>query len=470
MAFKEILLNKLKGAAIKAVTFLGWESPDGPGAGWLNQGTSYADKIKYASEIGNPLRTSLIMAAVKWICRTIYEAPMFMVTRDDQGKETNRTTRHHVLSLLKKPNDYYTGMNLFQAVGASWDLDGNAYLLKARDENLKVVELWYEPHYSIRPRWYNDNVFSNNIVPNDGKFISFYEIFRGGRWKRVEVDDVIHLKDGLDPTNPRKGINGISALLAELYTDLQRAHFSATVLGNVGMIPFVVSPRETNQQITEKQAGVLRSELELRAKHKRGVPIVAGKAIRIDELGFSPSDMDLQSMAAIPEERVACVIGPNSYVLGFIPENSVYTNFMEARRDAYESFLIPLQSYIAEKLTEDLLREFVEDENTRLEYDYSNVYAMQEWLAKKMEMWGKAFRDGIATRGHVSSAIGLKMKGKDGYYEDFNAKKEEFDVPNPGKPGPNGPGPSRNIIDNGNERPSNQKNDGPIIQKNKPKR
>jgi HK97 family phage portal protein len=460
--------SAIKNFALKAISYLGWNTSEGPIGGWLTNGNTSADRNKYANEIGNPLNTPMIMAAVVWLMRTIYEAPLFIVTRDDAGKEKKRTYKHHVLKLLKNPNEFYNGMVMMKGIAASWDLNGNAYILKWRDPNtLRVEALYYEPHYSIRPRYWNDGVYSTNKVERDGKFISFYEIYRpddrgsSNVWKRIEVDDVIHLKDGMDPFNQRLGINKLASLLAEIYTDLQRAHFSATVLSNIGMIPFVLSPRESGQVITQAQATKLKEELELRSQSERGKAIVAGRAIRIDELGFSPADMDLSAMASIPEERVAAVIGPNSYVLGFIPENSQYTNFLEARRDAYESFLIPLQSYIAAQLTEDLLREFIDDEFANLEYDYSGVYAMTEWRVKIFDMWGKAFRDGIARRSDARSAVGLKVeKEDDGYYEDFNKKEET--LPNPGNPGPNGSQPGKELIDDGNERLSQREDKGPV--------
>jgi HK97 family phage portal protein len=462
----------VKNSWTKAIAFLGWDNQDEVTFGWAGRTSVSAERAKYGAELGNPLTHPLIMAAVQWLMRTIYEAPLQLVKRDASGKVVSRRARHYVIDLLKKPNAYYNGMVMMKGVAASWDIDGNAYIIKWRNpDTLRVEALFYEPHYSIRPRFYGDLIFSGNqILRDDKKFISFYEVYRpnlagtGGDWKRVEVDDVIHLRDGIDPTNPRKGINKLASLLAELFTDQQRAYFSATVLSNVGMIPFVVSPRETNQVITPKQAEKLKEELELRSREGRGKPIVAGRAIRVDELGFSPEDMDLTAMASIPEERVASVIGPNSYVLGFIPENSVYTNFLEARRDAYESFLIPLQSYIAAQLTDDLLREFIDDENQNLEYYYADVYAMLEWRMKVFELWGKAFRDGISKRSEAKSGTGQEMDDdeEDGYYEDFNSKPDKETLPNPGNPGPNDAGPSRTGTLDGNERASQRQDRGPV--------
>jgi HK97 family phage portal protein len=469
--------NTVKSLVMKAISYVGWDTPEGPIGGWPSNRAGSSEMAKYGAAIKDPLHTPLIMAAVQWLCRTINEPKLKLVKRDDQDRVIKVRNKHHVLKLVKDPNPFYDGMTMMKGLATSWDLNGNAYLLKWRDpETLRVEWLTYEPHYSIRARWYGDNVFSRNQVTyaDKNKFVAFYEIYRpneyrvSGEWVRVETDDVIHFRDGLDPLNPHYGINKLACLLAELYTDQQRAYFSATVLSNIGMIPFVISPRETGQSINEQQANKLKEDLKLRSQGQKGEPIVAGRAIRIDELGFSPEDMDLKAMAAIPEERVASVIGPNSYVLGFIPENSVYTNFLEARRDAYESFLIPLQNYFATQLTKDLLREFILDETQNLEYDYSDVYAMLEWQMKRMDMWGKAFRDGIAKRSTCMANTGQTFEEdeEDGFYEDFNSKSKEEPqddekLPNPGNPGPKGQ-PGRELIDDGNERVFMRQDRGPV--------
>jgi hypothetical protein len=130
--------------------------------------------------------------------------------------------------------------------------------------------------------------------------------------------------------------------------------------------------------------------------------------------------------------------------------------------------LIPLQNYFATQLTKDLLREFILDETQNLEYDYSDVYAMLEWQMKRMDMWGKAFRDGIAKRSTCMANTGQTFEEdeEDGFYEDFNSKSKEepqYDekLPNPGNPGPKGQ-PGRELIDDGNERVSMRQDRGPV--------
>ncbi len=488
-------MNFLKALALKAISWVGWDT--GTEGSWPMYGSASTrhDRVKYAHEVGDPLGSPLIMAAISWLCRVIAEPPLTYVERDDRDRVTKKLSRHDVIKLIKRPNDFYSGKNLMQAIGTSWMLAGEAFIIKLRDGDGLTFNLWYEPHYTIRPRWPGDQQFSPNSTPEwstrgpGSEFISFYEVKRFGQWYRVERDDVIHLRDGIDPRNTRRGINRLASLMAEIFTDEQRAHFSATALSNLGLIPFVVSPRESGNSIGEKAAEKIKSELEIRTRQDRGKPIVAGRAIRIDQIGVRPAEMALKEMAEIPEERVASVIGPNASVLGFVLDKSIFSTYVEARRDAYESYLIPLHTYIAEELTRQLLEEFVDKEGAALEYDYSQVPAMMEQRAKLFEYWGRAFRDGIASRYDALVATGQEASEDDKIFvewisavptslgEGTDSFRTPVQVPSlPGSGNDTGsatagsgrvPGstglPPRDQTVNGNQRTSPRQDRGPIL-------
>jgi phage portal protein BeeE len=423
------------------------------------------------------------MAACQWHLRSIHEAPMRIVTKNADGEVVKRRARHAVLDLLDEPNEYYDGQTLLAMMSVSRILDGNGYALKIRDASTnEVFQIWYEPHFTIRPRCYGDGISDGaQILVNDGKFISFYEVYRpaglagaSGQWFRMEVEDVVHTRVGIDPYNPMKGLSPFAALLADVYTDMQRAHFTATVLSNIGMIPFVVSPRDAGSSIKRKEAEVLKQSLEQQARQDRGKPIVAGRAIRIDELGFSPRDMDLGALASIPEEHVAACLGPNAYVLGFIPENSIFSNYIEARRDAMESYSVPLHKRLARDFTRDLFREWEQDKNVTLEYDFRNVLAMAEYWEGQFDMWGKAYQDGIAKRYDARKALLLPVEEKksdeepgDHVYSKpgtvgFQEEKEEEPLAPPPK-GQLKKGDARTATTRGNERPRSGQDRGPVL-------
>jgi phage portal protein BeeE len=419
----EGLFRAIKGVVFSGPAGAGFDSPTG--AGWMTPpGNMAADRQRYAAELGDPMWSPLVCASVRWHLWNVHEAPMRLVTRDAQGQVTSRVAEHRAISLLEEPNDFYTGQVLVSMMAVSRLLDGNGYAIKIRGGDIdEVQQLWYEPHYTIRPRCWGDGIMSENPITGSDrdKFIAFYEVWRpygwggaGGRWYRVDVEDVIHDRVGINPRNPMQGISMFGSLIAEVCTDAQRAYFTATVLQNLGMIPFVVSPRDQNSTIKVKDALKLKEELEIRSRRDRGKPIIAGRAIRVDQLGISPKDMDLQALAKIPQEMVGAALGPNSHVLGFVPEHSQFSNFVEARRDSYESYAVPLHKQVARTFTRDLLREYVADQKVALEYDFRDVIAMAEYWAEQFDMWGKAYRDGVVERYDARKALLLDARDGEG--------------------------------------------------------
>jgi phage portal protein BeeE len=468
-------------AARKAVNFLGF--PPGYNVGedagitsyntplnWaFSGGNLHSERHKYRSEISDPLASSMLFASAKWHMLHIGQPKIKVVKKDANDEVVSRVSKHPVVSLLRRPNDFYSGQVLMAMMTISRMISGNGYALKFRNRaSGSIEELWYESHYTCRPRTFGDSILSENPVPDDGKFISFYEVWRpyrgytgGGRWRKVSVEDVIHFRFGINPQHPTLGMSAYDATLSEVYSDMQRSHFTASVLSKVGMIPFLISPRDA-VTIKEKDAEELKTMVVNGARSSRGEPVVASKAIRMDKLGFSPQDLNLSALSSISEERLASCMGPNAYVLGFVPENSIFSNFVEARRDAMESYSVPTHEALAQLFTDDLLREFTLDESTELEYDFRNVVAMSEYWAAMSDTYGKLYRDGVAKRSDSRRALQMKV-AEDGS-DDVYVEPKQGNTSDSTSHNTEGNLPPRTSTDkNGNDRKRAGKNKGTIL-------
>ena len=166
-------------------------------------GTTYSTTIDYAAAAGDLGTNGIIMACIGWLMRAEPEAPWRIQRRTAQG--TSAVAAHALYDLLLRPNPFYSGLALRQATCFSFNLAGNAYWLKTRNAGGRVIQLWWEPHTTIRAHW-----------PSDGSaFIDGYEIYRGGRWWPIPAEDVVHFRDGLDPANPRYGLSPLGAALPD---------------------------------------------------------------------------------------------------------------------------------------------------------------------------------------------------------------------------------------------------------------
>ena len=111
-------------------------------------------------------------------------------------------------------------------------LDGNAYWRKVRNGYGKVVQLWWVPSWMIKP-----------VRPNDGSaFLSHYEYRVNNQVFRLDPVDIVHFRDGVDPSDDLRGLSRLKAVLREVCTDNECATFSAAIMRNFGVPGVIISP------------------------------------------------------------------------------------------------------------------------------------------------------------------------------------------------------------------------------------
>ena len=224
----------------------------GSAAWWPWSGSALGrSRFDYAAEVGTGLGNSAVVATILWICRTFPEAPLRIV-RDQPDGTAKVMTEHRMTRLLARPNPFYSGPLLWMATLVDWTATGNAYWFKARNSSSGIAELWYLPQQTMTPKY-----------PADGSvFISHYEYRPGGQgasFVNVEVDDVVHFRYGLDPNNTRLGMSPLASVLREVFTDDEAAHFTGTLLRNLGVPGVVISPDDDKGKFNQEQAEALKA-------------------------------------------------------------------------------------------------------------------------------------------------------------------------------------------------------------------
>ncbi len=357
--------------------------------GMLLPGTRY----DYSRSVGDGTGSAIVMAPLLWLARNSAEAPVRIRKYDAKQSLTailpgdtadGDEGPARLLELLKRPNPFYSGRTMRKATEVSLALDSNAYWLKVRNPHGAVVQLWWTPHTLMNP------------VREDGSpnLVDYYEYSPNGVPIRVDVKDVVHFRDGLDPDNPAKGLNAFQCLLREIFTDNEAANFSAALLKNMGVPGIVMSPEtdtgggafvpagdddliETKRKIKQATTG-----------DNRGEPLVFTRPTRLQQFGFNPQQMDLKILRRLPEERVTAVIGVPAIVcgLGAGLDRSTFANFAEAREVAYEEKVIPGLTDKAETIEHQLLPDFT-DEPTLYVVDFNleEVRVLQEDADKKSD-------------------------------------------------------------------------------------
>lgn len=361
--------------------------------------------------VGDGSTNSIVVAAIGWIGRNFPSAPIRVQVKDSDGKlevATDDGTRAF-LELLETPNGFYDGADLLRAAVVDWWIDGNGYIVKVRDRNTggRVIALWWIPSFLIEPKW-----------PDDGSvFLSHYRYRPSIDVEiRLEVNDVIHFRNGFDPDNIRKGRSPLKAVLREIYTDEEAASYTSTMLRNLGVPGIVISPGADDVDLEDEDADAIKAQFRDQfTADRRGEPMVIGANAKVDRISFSPAEMNLRELRQIPEERVTAVLGVAAIVAGMGAglQRSTFANFAEAREASYEENVVPTQGAFGRTFRRSLLPEFVPaPEDHVVDFDLSTVRVLQEDENKKWERAASALKSGGILVSDYNRMVGLPVDEK----------------------------------------------------------
>lgn len=353
-------------------------------------------RFDYAREVGDGLSSSVVMGVVLWIMRNFPEAPVMLVQDDEPIHD------HPMIQLIRRPNPFYSGVVLSMATALSFTTAGNAYWIKERDRQLRVISLWWVPHWMIKPA----------VESGSGRYIDKYIYTVGGRQYEYDVDDIVHLRFGLDPYDTRLGLAPLQTLLREIFTDDEAANWTAMICKNAGIPGVIISPEEGgllgDQELEEAKKYIK----EMYVGDRRGEPLVNRAPTKVEQFGFNPQEMNLEAIRAIPESRVSAVLGIPAAVVGFmagLKMTKVGATMKELREQAYEGGIIPLQHMIAEDLWAQLLPDFEpRPELWKVGYDLTKVRVLQEDENKRAERTGKLYTDGVIYLDEARQAEGYE--------------------------------------------------------------
>ena len=385
--------------------------------GWLRRLTGIrasddfvsVDEIRHgragAGKVGQGLDSNVVMAPIQFIQRTFTQSVPVVEEIDDLEKWTH-VPRHPLERLLADPNPFYDGDTLAKALLLSWFLDGNAYLLKTRNRLLGVAELWYVPHWLIEPEW-------PRFGSARGSFITHYAYDPDGRGKEdLEVEDVVHLRVGLDPRNTRKGLSPVKAALREVLTDEEASAFSAYLLGNMGVPGGIIAPTTTDVAWSKDEIKEMKAYMKSGfTGKKRGNWMVLGAPTSVEQFGFDPNRLMLGPLRDISEERICAMIGVPAAVVGFgagLQSTKVGATMRELVRLAKVNCIEPNQTTIGRQLGRQLLPDFEpEPELFRVAYDNSGVSMFLEDEDAVAKRAAELYGSGLAKLNEGRAMVGL---------------------------------------------------------------
>ena len=381
-----------------------WSTPIYP----INTSGYFGGTHDYKIDAGDLVDSSVVMACLNWLMRVFPRARARVVLETEDGIEPIKN--HALTKLLKRPNPVYAGTQLWRLTVLSYNWSGNAYWRKVRNSAGQVIQLWYEPHWTIRPR-----------RTSADEFVSFYEIYRDYKWQRIETTDVVHFRWVLSPNNQMEGMGPIDSGLREIFSDNAAAQFTAAIFRNFGVFSRMISPAEGDAPLSMAELQRLLAEFQAATTgDNRGKAIGATVPVNVQEGGADFNKYNMRESRMTPEERICSLIGLKPAVTGLGSGSiaSTYNNTQEAIHDAYNNNILPCYDDFAETLDIQLVPDFTAIEDETVEFDISRVEALKGDLEKReasvVNMWSTS----LITRAEGKIMLGYKpaADGSDDVY------------------------------------------------------
>ena len=365
---------------------------------------STKDWARVAGDLG---LNGVVASAIDWYVRNYPQAtPRLYRPIDSQQAEP--VEDHPVIQLMAQPDPMIMGSLFWGWVIQDFKLFGNTYLRKIRSSTRgTVTALQFLPQDMVRP-------VGNGINP-----LTHYVYTTDGRSFDIPVSDIIHIRYGRDPSDIRIGRAPLTAVLREIATDNTASTTAYGLLANGAMPSLIVGPdaKETSVDMSMDDARQVKRQLheDLTGDGSGGIVVMTG-AYKMDRVSLTPSELALDSVRRVPEERICSALGINPMVLGLGSglERSTYSNYERAQQAAWEDGMVPLLRTLADAITADLLPEYPEtQQGDYVMYDLETVRALADDMQAEAVRAEKLYKAGIIDRAEAKRIAGLEAVPED---------------------------------------------------------
>lgn len=382
-------------------------------------------RFDWRAEAGDPRQNAVAALAIDWVTRNSLKVRPKLYRATRSGTEVE-ITNHPILELLKRPNPVYGGRSLLVGTIVDYLFEGDAYWYVARTNRGTPGEIYRFDARYVAPDF-----------PTDGR--SFMHGWRytpagTGTVEYYELDELLHIQNGVDPQNDRIGYAPLRSCPRELAVINASVGYLGAILKNCGATNIVVSPAGEGV-FTEEQAEQIREVIWSRISgDDAGSSLVFHNPVDLKSLAAMPKDMLLGDIDAAQIAKVCSAFGVNPMVLGLPDPQKTYSNYREGVRAAWNGSVIPVLDAIADTVNETggLCYAFDPSGRLRLGWDYGGI----EELAEDREILAKVstlvWEKGIAQRNEAREMFGLPpVPGGDVFID-------ELSTPTPPPVGPDG--------------------------------
>ncbi len=354
----------------------------------------------------SPEGNSAALACLNVLGTAFSEPPLEVYVKTDEGLEY--IPNHPASELLKNPNPNMSSNLLNNYIMTSVAVYGDAFLLKLKNDSGSVVQL-----VPLLP----DMV---EVKGNNEQLITKYEYKQKGNTLSIPPEDMIHLRERIDPRNHRRGLAPLRSVMVEVLGDAAASQMGAALVKNTGVPSVVISPKNDLSMTSDEAENIAEVFGRRFGGENRGRPLViSGGEVDIQTLSFSPKDLEIGKLRYINEERISAVLGVPAILagLGSGLERATYSNVRELREFFTEQKLIPTWNHFANEFTKQLLlQDYESDPKYCFKYDLSDVRALSQDEDATMHRITEGFNAGFVTVNEARTATQLPPLDNGDYF------------------------------------------------------
>jgi len=388
----------------KSVTFNQTTGQDGSVMGY-NTGSGFIPD-KMLKEIGDGTGNSAVVSCLN-VLATSFAEPKIKVCKYVDG-DVETVHNHPVAELLSRPNPYTSGSLLAHYIITALNAEGDAYLFKNRSASGRVVEL-----IPLIPMYVKARGNEKQLITHYEYYVKDSKKIEGNEFRVIPATEIVHIRQGIDPNNHRKGFAPLKAVLREILGDEAAGQYAAALLHNMAVPGVILSPKDDSmggpsQEEAEAIAQIYKQKF---GGANRGAPMILSGSMDVKVVSWSPEQMNLNQLRRLPEERVSAVLGVPAILagLGAGLEAATYNNTKELREFFTEQKLIPLWQTVANEITHQLLlSDFTADKNMHCKFDLDEVRALDVDKGEQYKRMQTGVSGGWITVGEARKAVGLE--------------------------------------------------------------
>jgi HK97 family phage portal protein len=354
----------------------------------------------------SPEGNSAALACLNVLGTAFSEPPLKVYLKTQEGEEY--VENHPAAILLENPNPNMTANLMNNYIVTSVAVYGDAFILKLRNDAGAVVQL-----IPLLPEMVE-------VKGNDEKLITKYQYKQKGNTLDIMPEDMIHLRERIDPRNHRRGLAPLRSVMVEILGDAAASQMGAALVKNTGVPSVVISPKNDLSMTSDEAENIAEVFGRRFGGENRGRPLViSGGEVDIQTLSFSPKDLEIGKLRYINEERISAVLGVPAILagLGAGLERATYSNAKELREFFTEQKLIPMWNHFANEFTKQLLLEDYESNPAYcFKYDLSNVRALSQDEDATMARIVQGYNAGFITVNEARQANQLPALDNGDYF------------------------------------------------------